>query len=184
VDRLARRILAIVILFVLVVAGVLVARTQAVREETVGPQPTSADLSIKEVDLQEQYAGGTSWQLTADQGAVFDREQRTTLRNIRVRVQDRERMWTIVGEEGDYFQDTRDVELRRNVVITSDDGLRLETTVLRWKGAERRLWTDAPVRLYQDGTLVEGRGLDIRMADEATTIQGRVRATFTGEHGR
>ena len=52
------------------------------------------------MDLQEQYAGGTSWQLTADQGAVFDRERRTTLRNIRVRVQDRERMWTIVGEEG------------------------------------------------------------------------------------
>lgn len=183
-DRLARRILAIVILFVLVVAGVLVARTQAVRQEPVGPQPSDADLSIKEVDLQEQYAGGTSWQLTADQGAVFDRDRRTTLRNIRVRVQDRERMWTIVGEEGDYFQDTRDVELRRNVVLTSDDGVRLETTVLRWKGSERRLWTDAPVRLYQDGALVEGRGLDVRMADEAMAVEGRVRATFTGEHDK
>lgn len=183
-DRLARRILAVVLLFVLAVAGVLVARTQAVRTEAVGPQPSSADLSIKEVDLQEQFASGTSWQLTADQGAVFDNERRTTLRNIRVRVQDRQRIWTIVGEEGDYFQDTRDVELRHNVVLTSDDGLRLETSVLRWKGAERRLWTDAPVRLYQDGTVVDGSGLDVRMADESTTVQGRVRATFAGERGR
>jgi LPS export ABC transporter protein LptC len=177
VDRLSRRILAIVILFVLVVAGVLVVRTQAVRMEPVGPQPSSADLSIKDVDLQEQY-GGTSWQLIADHGAVFDRERRTTLRNIRVRVQHRDQTWTIVGQEGDYFQDTRDVELRGHVVVTSDDGLRLETSVLRWKGAERRLWTDAPVRLYQDGTVVDGSGLDVRMAEEATTVQGRVRATF------
>ena len=49
------------------------------------------------------------------------------------------------------------MELRRNVVLTSDDGMRLETSVLRWKGAERRLWTDAPVRLYQDGARVEGQ---------------------------
>jgi LPS export ABC transporter protein LptC len=184
VDRLARRILAVVILFVLVVAGVLVARSQAVRREPLGPQPSNADLAIKEVELQEQYASGTSWQLTADQGAVFDRERRTTLRNIRVRVHDRERTWTIVGEEGDFFQDTRDVELRRNVVVTSDDGLRLETTVLRWKGADRRLWTDAPVRLYQEGAVVEGSGLDVHLADETATVRGRVRATFAREPGR
>jgi hypothetical protein len=40
------------------------------------------------------------------------------------------------------------------------------------------------VRWYQDGTVVDGSGLDVRMAEEATTIQGRVRATFADESGR
>ncbi|HSE92200.1 MAG TPA: LPS export ABC transporter periplasmic protein LptC [Methylomirabilota bacterium] len=177
-DRLARRIFVIVALFVLVVTGTLVVRSRAMRTEAVGPTPSAADLSIREVELQEETADGARWQLVADQAQVFDAEGRTALRNVRVRVQDRERTWTITGEEGDYFKTAKDFELRGSVVIVSDDGLRLETTVLRWKGDGRRLWTDAPVRITRDGTVIEGTALEMKMAEEATTVGGRVRAVF------
>jgi len=170
-----------VALFVLVVAGTLVVRGRAMRTEAEGPAPTAAaDLSIREVQLQEESAEGSRWQLVADQAQVFDEAGRTALRNVRLRVQDRERAWTITGAEGDYFKDTRDFEVRRDVVMVSDDGLRLETAVLRWNGRERRLWTDVPVRITRDGTVIDGSTLDVRMAEEATTVGGRVRATFTG----
>jgi len=64
------------------------------------------------------------------------------------------------------------------VVVTSSDGLRLETAVLRWEAEAKRLWTDAPVKLTRNGSIVLGSGLDVRMAEEATTISGPVRATF------
>jgi len=181
VDRLASRILAAVVLFVLMVAGILVARTRTVQTEPAGPPPSPADLDIKEVHLREESAGGGRWHLTADQASVFNDEGRTAFRNVQVRVWDRQRAWTIVGEEGDFFKSTGNVEVRRNVVVVSDDGLRLETSVLRWDGAQRRLWTDVPVRIYRPGTVIDGRALDVRMAEEATTVQGRVRATFTRE---
>src|SRR6185436_14569295 len=85
----------------------------------------------------------------------------------------------VVGEEGDLDRATNNVEVRRNVVVTSNDGLRLETTVLRWEAATKRLWTDAPVVLTRDGSVVRGSGLDVRMDEEATTITGPVRATVT-----
>jgi LPS export ABC transporter protein LptC len=179
VDRLARRIFAVVALFVLVVAGVLVARGRAVRPEAVGPRPSAADLRIKEVQLREESAGGRHWQLTADEASVFDQEGRTSLRNVRVQVRDGDQTWTIVGDEGDFYKGTRNLELRRNVIMTSGDGMRLETSVLRWQEAERRLWTDAPVRIYRESTVIDGTALDVRMAEESTTVQGRVRATFT-----
>jgi LPS export ABC transporter protein LptC len=183
-DRLARRILVVVALFVLIVAGILVARSRTARIEALGPRPSSADISLKEVQLQEESAGGGRWQLVADQVSVFDQEGRTALRRVTVHVQDRDRAWTIVGEEGDFFKDTKNLELRRNVVLTSDDGLRLETSVLRWQGTERRMWTDAPVKLVREGTVIDGTALDVRMADEATTVKGPVRATFGRGQGQ
>jgi len=96
-----------------------------------------------------------------------------------VNVFERDRAWTIVGDEGDLYEASRNVEIRSNVVLTSSDGMRLETSVLRWQGQERRIWTDVPVRLSREGAVVNGTALEVRMGDEVTTLQGRVRATFT-----
>lgn len=183
-HRLASRILIVVAVFVAVVVGILVARSRAVRTEASGPRPTHADLTIKEVHLQEESTGRGRWALTADQAAVFEDQKRTALRNVRVRVEDRGRTWTITGEEGDLFNDSKNFEIRRNVVVTADDGLRLETTVLRWRAADRRLWTDAPVRIMREGTVVHGTALEVDMDEEATTVRGRVHAAFSGGGGR
>jgi LPS export ABC transporter protein LptC len=175
--RLAHRILIVVALFIVAVVGMLVVRSRSMRPEIVATAPSSADLAMKEVELQEESAGGR-WHLVADEASVFEKEGRTALKNITVRVQDRERAWTIVGQEGDLYKETRDFEIRDRVVVTSDDGLRLETSVLRWENTARRLWTDAPVRIVRDGNVVLGSGLEVKMAEALTTVQGRVRATF------
>src|SRR5207245_8972855 len=144
-QRLATRILFVVAGFVLVVAVLLVTKSRSVRTEASGPKPEAADLSIKEVELQEESAGGGRWRLLADQAQVFDQEGRTALRKVTVYVKDKETNWTIVGDEGDLFKESKNLDVRRNVVLTSDDGLRLETTVLRWLGPERLLWPGAPM---------------------------------------
>ena len=176
-QRLASRILIVVGVFVLVVAGMLISRSRAVRIESVEPSASKADLSIKEVQLEEE-SGGVRWQLKADQALVFESEGRTWLRKVDLKVQERDRSWTVVGEEGDLYRESKNLEVRRNVVLTSSDGLRLETTVLRWHGADRRLWTDVPVRIVRSGAVIEGTALDVVMADESATLRGRVRATF------
>ena len=180
---LARGILVFVAVFVLIVAGTLFARSRTVRVESVGPAPSKADLRIKDVEIEEE-AGGVRWRLRAEQALTFQDEGRTTLQKLAVNVFERDRSWTIVGDEGDYYQKDRNVEVRRNVVVTSSDGLRLETSLLRWQGAARRLWTDAPVRLSRERSVVQGTGLDVRMEDEHTTVAGPVHARFAKERGR
>ena len=177
-QRLASRILIVVVgVFVVVIAGMLIARTRTARVESVGANPSKADLSIKEVQLEED-SGGVRWQLKADQALVFEGEGRTTLRRIRVKVDERDRSWDIVGEEGDLDRD-KNLEIRNNVVLTSSDGLRLETEVLRWHAADRRMWTDRPVRIVRSGAVIEGTAMDVKLNEEATTIKGRVRAVFS-----
>ena len=178
--RLAHGILAVVVVFVLVVAATLYARTRTTREvEPVGPTPVKADLHVKEVRIEEE-AGKVRWRLTAEQALLYDEKGtgRTELRRVNVEVAEPERTWTLIGDEGEYLAKEKKIEIRGNVVVTSSDGLRLETEVLRWNGEERRLWTDTPVMLSGRGSVVRGSRLEVAMAEDATTIGGPVRARF------
>ena len=182
--NLARGILAIVVLFVVLVAGTLIAKSRANRLESVDTAPAStADLRIKEVDLEEETRG-VRWRLKAEQALMYEKEGRTTLRNLAVQVYQKDRSWTIVGEEGDLHQQTKNVEIRGGVVLTSSDGMRLETTVMRWDAGDKRMWTDAPVTLSRDGSVVKGTGLQVLMDEETTTVNGRVHAIFVARARR
>jgi len=177
-HTLARVILAVVAVFAAVVAVTLVMRTRAATVEPLaGPPPSTADLQIKQVDLEEE-AQGVRWRLKADQALMYDDAGLTRLKNLTAHIFQRDRAWTIVGEEGDLDRDSNNVEVRKNVVVTSDDGLRLETSVLRWDAEEQRMWTDVPVRISREGSTVSGSGLSVLMNEEATTVLGPVRATF------
>ena len=101
---------------------------------------------------------GVSWQLEADQAETYEKAGRTVLRKVRIRIQEPERSWTVTGDEGEMVQATKDVELRGNVVLISSDGLRLETTRLRWDADAKRAWTDEPVILLREGRRGEGLG--------------------------
>src|SRR6185503_5065988 len=177
-HTLARVILAVVAVFVVFVTATLVIKSRSAPVEPLaGPAPTTADLQIKHVDLEEE-AHGIRWRLNADQALMYDQAGLTQLRKLTANIFQKERTWMIVGEEGDLDRTSNNVEVRKNVIVTSNDGVRLETSVLRWDAQEKRLWTDAPVRLSRDGSTVSGSGLSVLMADESTTVTGRVRATF------
>jgi LPS export ABC transporter protein LptC len=176
-PSLARAFLVAAGVFVLVVAVTLAIRAHGVRVEPA-VNASQADLQMKDVDIREE-SGKVRWHLTAEQASVFEGEGRTSLRRIAVRVEQPERSWTMVGDEGDFHKQSNDVELRRNVVVTSSDGLRLETSVLRWTGGQQRLWTDAPVRITRPGTTIDGTAFDVTLADEHATVSGPVRASFT-----
>ena len=173
----AAAILGMVVVFILAVAGTLIAKSRTPPTDATGPAASSADLRIKEAQIEEVTAG-VRWRLKAEQALIFEGEGRTALRSIAVDVFERDRSWTIVGDEGDLFQATKNLEIRKNVVLTSSDGFRLETNVLRWQGAEKRLWTDEPVRLTRGAAVANGSSLEVRMAEEYTTLAGRVHATF------
>src|SRR5262245_61737738 len=176
----AGAILGMVVVFVLAVAGTLIAKSRVPPTDTAGSVASSADLRIKEAQIEEVTAG-VRWRLKAEQALIFDTEGRTALRTIAVDVFERDRSWTIVGEEGDLFQATKNLEIRKNVVLTSSDGVRLETNVLRWQGAEKRLWTDEQVRLSPKRALLDGTAYQVRMNEEYKTLEGRVHAVFQQE---
>jgi LPS export ABC transporter protein LptC len=182
-TRWSTGIFAAVLAFVVGVALFMVLRDRGPRAEQPDLAVSAADYRIKEVRLREESRSGTRWQLDAEQAEVFESAGRTSLRKVVITVEDKGRTWTVTGDEGDLVQAEKDVELRGNVVVVSSDGLRLETSRLRWDGRAERAWTDASVTLHQPGAVVTGRGLDARISDQTLAVTGRVRATLTPTAG-
>ena len=174
-QRLALGIIVVVVVFTAVVAGVLIRNRRATLAETV--PASSADLTVKEVNIREE-SGKLRWHLIAKQAMVFEREERTSLREVKVEVEEPDRTWVIRGAEGELFHGRNDLEIRGDVVLTSSDGLRLDTTVLRWSNKDKRVWTDAPVRITHASGVITGSALEVRVSEETTTVSGRVKATF------
>jgi LPS export ABC transporter protein LptC len=172
-------ILGCVIVFVSVVVGLLVAKSRGPKLHPPERVESKADYRIKEVHLQEEDRGAR-WQLDAAYGEIFEQQQKTVMKAVTIRINERTRDWTVSGDEGEMSRDTRDVELRGNVVVVSSDGLRLETSRLNWTAKEQRAWTNAPVTIWRTGVVVRGQGFESRVNDEATMVKGRLRATITG----
>ena len=177
-------ILTLVVIFVSVVVGVLVHRARMPRPIPVEAATTNADYRLKQVRLQETGSDGSRWQLDAEYSETFEEHNTTTMKKVVIKLDEpskslaKPRTWTVTGDEGQLNQETKDVELRGNVVLVASDGLRLETERLRWDAQGQRAWTDAPVTIYQNGTVVRGTGFESRLTEEATRIKGRVRAIF------
>ncbi len=177
-------ILTLVVVFLSVVVGVLVHRARVPRALPTEPIATNADYRLKQVRLHEQSRDGSRWQLDAEYSETFEDQNKTTMRKVIIKVDQpsksgqTSRSWTVTGDEGDLNLETKDVELRGNVVLVSSDGLRLETERLRWQADAQRAWTDAPVVIYRTGAVVRGTGFESRVAEEVSNIKGRVRATF------
>lgn len=178
-NLVARAIFIAIGLFVVVVAGLLLAKGRGSRPEPVGLPTTKADYRVKEIHLREESRGGLRWQLDADQAETFEQQGRTILKKVRIAIEEPGRTWTVTGNEGEMVQESKDVELRGSVVIVSSDGLRLETTRLYWVGSDQRAWTDEPVTVYRAGAVVKGQGLEARVEEQTTKIKGRVHAVFT-----
>jgi LPS export ABC transporter protein LptC len=176
--RWSSLLFAAVVVFVAGIAVVMMLRDRGPRADQREPAVSAADYRIKEVRLREESRNGTRWQLDADQAEVFEATGKTWLRNVVITIEDRGQTWTVTSEEGELVQPDKDVSLRGNVVVASSDGLRLETSRLRWDGNAERAWTDEPVTLSRSGVVVTGRGLEARVRDETVTIESGVRATL------
>jgi LPS export ABC transporter protein LptC len=177
-------ILSLVVVFLSVVVGVLVHRARTPRAIPTEPAATNADYRLKQVRLQETSRDGSRWQLDAEYSETFEERNTTSMKKVTIKVDQTAksatsaRSWTVTGDEGDLNQETKNVELRGNVVLISSDGLRLETDRLRWDAEAQRAWTEDPVVIYRAGAVVRGTGFESKVAEEISSIKGRVRATF------
>lgn len=176
--RLSFAIIVVVLLFVGGVAGILVVRGRAVRADRPEAPPSSADYRIKEVRLQERGSGDVEWQLDAAVAEVFEQQGKTAMRDVTITIVEPDRTWTVTGDEGELFEASKDVVLRKNVVLVASDGFRLETESLHWLAKDRRVWTKDPVTIFRNDAVIRGEGLEALMGEERTAVRGRIRATF------
>lgn len=142
-------------------------------------QQQQADYRIKEIHINETLDGNLRWTLDADHAEVFDKDQRTVMRKLVVRVFSKDSVWTVTGDEGVLHNERRDVSVQGNVVVTSNDGLTMTTGQLHWRNKDRDLRTDDAVEIRRAGTTITGRGLEVRMREQDAVVGTGVHVVIT-----
>jgi LPS export ABC transporter protein LptC len=161
------------------VGGMVAWKARARRTPPPPPVPQqAADYRIHEVHINETLEGNLRWTLDADQAEVFDKEQRTVMQKVVVQVFSKDAVWKVTADEGTLDNDKRDVTVRGNVVVTSNDGLRITTPQLTWQNKDRHLFTEDKVTITRPGTTITAQGLDVRMQEQEAVLRKQVRVVI------
>jgi LPS export ABC transporter protein LptC len=142
------------------------------------PPQEAADYRIREIHINETLEGNLRWTLDADQAEVFEKEQRTEMRKVTVRVFSQDAVWTVTADEGVLDNEKRDISVTGNVVVTSNDGLTIRTPRLAWRNKDRHLFTDQGVEISRPGTTITGRALDVHMQEQQAILERGVRVVM------
>jgi lipopolysaccharide export system protein LptC len=130
-----------------------------------------ADLEVGNLFLTEEKEGAIRWQMEAKIAERYKKGKKTFLEDLRVTLYGEDgRVVTLQGDKGRIDEKTRDMEVNGDVVVTSSDGLRLETTSLKYNHSRREITTDAPVRIDGRGITISGVGLLMELATEKVSI--------------
>ena len=117
-------------------------------------------LNIKNVHYTDVGASGMKWEINADSAKYVKNENLVLFDRIRVKlVMSDGRTLVMTGDKGKSNTETKDMEVSGNVEITSDKGDRLTTDILRYSGAEQRIYTDSAVKMENSRMQVKGVGM-------------------------
>jgi len=137
-------------------------------------------LRLSEINYSQDYRNGEKkWELRAKEGCFRDSTQTLSLKAVSLRLDPaRSPSFTIKGNEGDYFRETGRIVLRGEVVGRSDDGYRIETSLLAFSEKEECVETDSAIRLTGPFFHVKGDALVIDLRRKTFSVRGNVCTTF------
>jgi LPS export ABC transporter protein LptC len=114
---------------------------------------TFTEEGVKSAVIQSEYV------------AVYEKQDLKKAKGVRVDFYDREGKHTsvLVADSGIIQEKRQNLEASGNVVVTTGEGIKLETASLRWDPQKRRIVTDDFVKITKKTDVVTGYGLE---ADE------------------
>jgi len=150
-------------------------------DDRVVPRPSSSELPSEEVrnfTLAESDQGQPEWTMHADYAASYSQRGVIEAHNVAVDFYDEhgQKYSHLVAKQGIVHRPMNDMEAKGQVVVTTTDGVRIETDRLRFLNRERRIDSDAFVRLTRHGDVVTGVGFTSDPSLEHFTLKHEVRA--------
>jgi LPS export ABC transporter protein LptC len=145
------------------------------------PQPRAEELPSQEVrdfSLEESDTGTPEWILTSRYAATYDRRGVIVARDVAIDFFDAKgaKYSHLTAKEGEIKRPSNDMEARGDVRVTTTDGVRIQTESLRFLNRERRIVSDAFVRLERNGDVVTGIGFESDPSLEHFAIKREVKA--------
>jgi LPS export ABC transporter protein LptC len=133
---------------------------------------------VRDFTLRESNTGRPEWILSARYAAVYGQRGVIVAQGVAIDFFDKDgnKYSHLTAREGEVQQGSNDMEARGNVVVTTTDGVRIQTESLRFLSRQNRIVSDDFVKLERHGDVVTGVGFESDPSLEHFAIRREVRA--------
>jgi LPS export ABC transporter protein LptC len=181
----------VVILLLIVLVGGLVfvslranlrARKALEAVEKVSDVSTGgADMQLKKVRFVEDKQGQKTWELEAESVQQYQGQNMMVLEDVKVTFYAKEgRIIHLTGKQGKIYQNTKNVDLLGDVVLTSSDGYQLKTHSAFYRHSERIVSTPDPVEIDGEQIRLTGKGMLVDVEAKTFKILSQVKTQLRG----
>jgi len=185
--ELMRRVKFAILLVILLIGGIagvnLWVNYQARKLLDGEPLPKvslgDADMQLEKIRLVEDKNGRKSWELEARAIQQFHDQNVITIEDVKVTYYMKEgRSVVISGDQGKFSQDSKNIELVGNVILTSSDGYRFKTHSIAYDHSKKKVTTADPVELEGDEIRMTGKGMVVDMEGKVIRVLNQVKTTL------
>ncbi|MEA3464711.1 MAG: LPS export ABC transporter periplasmic protein LptC [Thermodesulfobacteriota bacterium] len=142
-----------------------------------------ADVALSEFNYTETENGVARWTLTADSAAHAFSSDMTVMQNVRLQLFDQEEAGDVVltAKTGKANFATSDVNVRGDVIITTQNGYRFESDSVVFHGDSLKdgvVVTDDFVHIYSDQLEITGIGMRVDLSASTFILKHNVIAVY------
>jgi LPS export ABC transporter protein LptC len=140
-----------------------------------------ADMRLEKIRFVEDKHGQKTWELEAKSVDQYQGRNMIVLEDVKVTFYAKDgRTFFLTGKQGKVYQDSKNVELVGNVVLTSSDGYELRTHSVSYRHLEKVLSTSDPVEIEGEQLRLTGKGMLVDMQAKTFKILSEVKTHLRG----
>lgn len=140
-----------------------------------------ADARLEKIRFVEDKQGRKTWELEAKLIQQYQGQNILLLEEVKVTLFTKEgRSFIIFGNQGKVYQDSKNMELVGDVVITSSDGYRLKTHSVSYYHLEKKVTTPDPVEIEGEQIRLIGKGMWVDMEAKIFKVLNQVKTQWRG----
>jgi len=178
INRKTKIIAALVFVLVMVlVVTAIIGISRGRSKNILKVLPEQVDLEIKGFVYTEVAESGSRWEVRADNATYQTKENLAVFDNVHIKLDTNDgKIYTMTANGGQMLTDKKDIEIKGNVVITSNAGEKFTTDYLNYSDEQKKFYTDAPVTMESERITIKGTGLTLLVKTGELNLNSMVRA--------
>ena len=143
-----------------------------------------ADMQLQKIRFVEDKQGQKTWELEAESVQQYQKQNILILENVKLTFYAKEgRVVHLTGRQGRVYQDSKNVDLVGDVVLTSSDGYQLKTRSASYRHSENVVSTADPVEIEGEQIRLTGKGMLVDVEAKTFKILSQVKTQLRGKKG-
>jgi len=185
-----KRIKIVILISIILIGGIVLVtlwgnlrerKASEAGEELPNISTGGADMRLEKIRFVEDKHGQKTWELEAKSVQQYQDQNTMVLEDIKVTFYAKEgRTFFLTGKKGTVYQDSKNVDLLGDVVLTSSDGYKLKTHSVAYRHSEKIISTSDPVEIEGEQIRLTGKGMLVNIEDKTFKILSQVKTQWKG----